>query len=162
MNIIYFLCYRAGNFAACVRNEIIGKAFCNEIKNLTSSRLIEKLNGNLYGTAKMSFNINTAYDLLDTIENTIKNEYHKIFEKKLLSATSANVNVKREFEEEIFEAEEYIKDLHCMHSSVSRIIGKIQTICEDMFHYDKEKDDWEYDTETHPVTYDWDIIAEIE
>lgn len=143
-------------------NKIIGKAFCNEIKNLTSSRFIEKLNGNIYGTSKMSFNITTAYDLLDAIENAIKNEYNRIFEKKLLSATSANVNVKREFEEEIFEVEEYIKELHCMHSSVSRIIGRIQTICEDMFHFNQEKNDWEYDPENNPVTYDWDITAEIE
>jgi hypothetical protein len=141
--------------------KIIGKAFCNEIKNITSSRFIEKLNGNLYCTAKMSFDITTAYDLLETIENAIKNEYSKIFEKKLLSATSANIDIKREFEEEIFEAEEYIRELHCMHSSVSRIIGRIQTICEDMFHYDKEKDEWEYDTDKYPVTYDWDITAEI-
>jgi endonuclease III-like uncharacterized protein len=143
-------------------NKIIGKTFCNEIKNLTSSRFIEKLNGNIYGTAKMSFDINTAYNLLDTIENAIKNEYNRIFEKKLLSATSANVNVKREFEEEIFEVEEYIKELHCMHSSVSRIIGRIQTLCEDIFHFNQEKNDWEYDPENNPVTYDWDITAEIE
>ena len=142
--------------------KIIGKAFCNEIKNLTPSRFIEKLNGNIYGTAKMSFDITAAYDLLDTIENAIKNEYGKIFEKKLLSATSANLDIKREFEEEIFEAEEYIKELHCMHASVSRIIGRIQTICEDMLHFNKEKDEWEYDIDNHPVTYDWDIIAEIE
>jgi hypothetical protein len=142
--------------------EIIGKAFCNEIKNITSSKFIEKLNGNIYGNTKMSFNINTAYDLLDTIENAIKNEYNKIFEKKLLSATSANIDIKREFEEEIFEAEEYIKELHCMHSSVSKLIGRIHTICEDMFHYNKEKNEWTYDIENHPITYDWDIIAEIE
>ena len=142
--------------------KIIGKAFCNEIKNLISTKFIEKLNGSFYGSAKMSFTTNEAYMVLDSIEETIKKEYHNIFERKLLSATASNVEIKRNFEEEIMEAKEYIGELMCMYASLSKIIGKINTLCEDMFHYNQEKNDWEYDPENNPVTYDWDVIAEIE
>lgn len=142
--------------------KVIGKAFCNEIKNLTSSKLIEKLNGSIYGTKKMTFTINEAYGVLNNIEDVIDKEYNKIFERKLLSATASNVDIKRDFDEEITEIKEYIEELMCMYTSISKIIGKINTICEDMFHYNHEKNDWEYDSDKHPVTYDWDIIAEIE
>ena len=49
-----------------------------------------------------------------------------------------------------------------MYASLSKIIGKINTLCEDMLHFNSEKNDWEYNPENNPVTYDWDIIAEIE
>lgn len=143
-------------------DKILGKAFCNEIKNITlSSKFIEKLHGNIYGTSKMTFTVNEAYSLIDDIENTIKNEYGKILEKKLLSASAANVEIKRDFEEEILEINEYITELFCMQSSISKIIGKINAICEDMFHYNTEKNEWEYDSDKYPVVYDWDVIAEI-
>ena len=142
--------------------KIIGKAFCNEIKNLISTKFIEKLNGSIYGMGKMSFTTNEAYMVLDNIEETIKKEYSNIFERKLLSASASNVEIKRNFEEEIMEAKEYIEELMCMYASLSKIIGKINTLCEDMLHFNPEKNDWEYDPENNPVTYEWDIIAEIE
>lgn len=141
-------------------NKIIGKVFCNEIKQLIDTSYVKNHNITSH-TMKFNIDIKLLDDILNNIENDIKKEYSKIFEKKLLSNT-ATVDIKRIYDDEILDHEEYIHYLLELHFAASTLSTRITTISEDMLYYNEITKEWEYDAEEHPILFPDEVTVEIE